>query len=92
MKPNVKKTLIAVLTFLGGLVSGLLGAPYAGLVSTSTTAAVAVVEAIPEKPVEAPKAAAAQDSAETPATDAVAPKVEEKAPVVVAPVATPAVK
>lgn len=79
MKPNVKKTLITILTFLGGLVSGLVGAPYAGLVQTSTTAAVAVVEAVPEKPVE-PKADEAKDSGAVETEPA--PKVEEKVEVV----------
>jgi hypothetical protein len=50
MSENMKKALIALIAFVGGLLSGLVGAPYAGLVDAGTKAAVEVVEAVPTTP------------------------------------------
>lgn len=62
MSENMKKALIALIAFVGGLLSGLVGAPYAGLVDAGTKAAVEVVEAVPTTPA-APAPTEVKDSA-----------------------------
>ena len=81
MSENMKKALIALIAFVGGLLSGLVGAPYAGLVEASTKAATEVVEAVPTKE-EAPAAPAPEAKAEVPADPAapVAPAEPVAAP------------
>lgn len=71
MSENTKKALIALIAFIGGLLSGLVGAPYAGLVEAGTKAATEVVEAVPTKE-EAPAAPAPEAKAEV-AADPAAP-------------------
>lgn len=88
MSENTKKALIALIAFIGGLLSGLVGAPYAGLVEAGTKAATEVVEAVPTKE-EAPAAPAPEAKAETPAEPA-APA--DAAPAPEAPAAEPAAK
>ena len=84
MSENTKKALIALIAFIGGLLSGLVGAPYAGLVEAGTKAATEVVEAVPTKE-EAPAAPAES------AAPAEVPVAEEAAkPAEAAPVAAPA--
>ena len=61
MSENTKKVLITLIAFVGGLLSGLVGAPYAGLVDASTKAATVVVEALPTTPAPAPAPAPAQN-------------------------------
>jgi len=88
MSENTKKALIALIAFVGGLLSGLVGAPYAGLVEAGTKAATEVVEAVPTKE-EAPAAPAESAApAEAPVAEEAA-KPAEAAPVA-APVAAPA--
>ena len=82
MSENTKKALIALIAFIGGLLSGLVGAPYAGLVEAGTKAATEVVEAVPTKE-EAPAAPAPEAKAEA-AADPAAPVAP------VEPVAAPA--
>lgn len=81
MSENTKKALIALIAFIGGLLSGLVGAPYAGLVEAGTKAATEVVEAVPTKE-EAPAAPAPEAKAEVPADPAapVAPAEPVAAP------------
>lgn len=81
MSENTKKALIALIAFIGGLLSGLVGAPYAGLVEAGTKAATEVVEAVPTKE-EAPAAPAPEAKAEVPADPAapVAPAEPAAAP------------
>ena len=81
MSENTKKALIALIAFVGGLLSGLVGAPYAGLVEAGTKAATEVVEAVPTKE-EAPAAPAPEAKAEVPADPAapVAPAEPVAAP------------
>lgn len=77
MSQNTKEALIALIAFIGGLLSGLVGAPYAGLVETGTKAATEVVEAVPTKeevpPAAAPAEAPVAPPAESVATDAAPP-------------------
>ena len=82
MSENTKKALLALIAFVGGLLSGLVGAPYAGLVEAGTKAATEVVEAVPTKE-EAPAAPAPEAKAEA-AADPAAPVAP------VEPVAAPA--
>ena len=81
MSENTKKALLALIAFVGGLLSGLVGAPYAGLVEAGTKAATEVVEAVPTKE-EAPAAPAPEAKAEVPADPAapVAPAEPVAAP------------
>lgn len=81
MSENTKKALIALIAFIGGLLSGLVGAPYAGLVEAGTKAATEVVEAVPTKE-EAPAAPAPEATAEAVAAPAapVAPAEPVAAP------------
>lgn len=52
MKPKAKRVLITILTFVTGLVSGLVAEKYRPLVAASGETAQVIVEAIPEKPLE----------------------------------------
>lgn len=88
MSENTKKALIALIAFIGGLLSGLVGAPYAGLVEAGTKAATEVVEAVPTKE-EAPAAPAPEAKAEVPA-DPAAPVTPAEP--VAAPATEPAAK
>ena len=84
MSENTKKALIALIAFIGGLLSGLVGAPYAGLVEAGTKAATEVVEAVPVKeeapaatPAPAPEAAATAPEAAKPAEPDAPPAAPE---------------
>lgn len=97
MSENMKKALIALIAFVGGLLSGLVGAPYAGLVEAGTKAATEVVEAVPvkeEAPAAAPAEAPVAPPAESVATDAAPPAAPAApvAPAVAPPAAAPATK
>jgi hypothetical protein len=88
MSENMKKALIALIAFVGGLLSGLVGAPYAGLVDAGTKVAVEVVEAVPTTPAPVETPAAPE---QTEAKDAVVEHVTDDAALAVpAPAAPPA--
>jgi len=78
MSQKKKSALIALIAFIGGLLSGLVGAPYAGLVDAGTKAATEVVESIPDAP---PVVAPSVEVLVTPApVDVAAPTAPTEAP------------
>ncbi len=80
LSPKKKQTLIAVIGFVSGLLSGLLGAPYAGLISGVSEIAIQAVESAPEKDTDAPKpepAPVVPAVPETPVEPAAVPVVPE---------------
>lgn len=96
MSEKTKKALIALVAFAGGLLSGLVGGPYAGLVEAGTKVATEAIEAAPTKPEApvapvAPAAPAPEAKVEAPAAPAPAAPVEAS-PAPAAPAVAPAGK
>jgi hypothetical protein len=87
MSQKAKSALIALISFIGGLLSGLVGAPYTGLVDAGTKVAVEVVEAVPTTPAPVETPAAPE---QTEAKDAVVEHVTDDAALVVPAPAAPA--